>query len=145
MRTITKLINLCDPRSDSFRYWTFLRNLLLRLNTEGMSSDETVWDERQLKDVYRVKIVAWRRDISEYLNYIDMARDDPEIFTNRGSKPVERRVRGRQSGRPAKQALPRVFYTDDWFTAVEPDVQCGIFEISCDEFTWLELEDRNRR
>ncbi len=30
------------------------------------------------------------------------------------------------------------------FTEVEPDVRSGIFEISEDEFMWLELEDKNK-
>ncbi len=88
---------------------------MLRLEAEGQSSDETVIDEVQLKEVYRVKVVTWRRNISKYLDIIDSARDDPEIFTNRGSKPVERRLRGGSSGRAPKAGLPRALYADDWF------------------------------
>ncbi len=42
-----------------------------------------------MKEVYRVKFLVWRRDLTEYLHIIDAARDDPEIFTNRGSNPQQ--------------------------------------------------------
>ncbi len=107
-----------------------------------MSSDATEFEQETMQRVFRVKVLFWRRDISEYLTMIDSLRDDPEIFSTRGSRGVRRLEKRDQSRRSPLKGLPRVLYDDAWFDEVDERRRSLMLRVSKEEFKWLEMEDQ---
>lgn len=124
------------------KFWIFLHNLLEKLTAEGMSSDETEFEQETMQRVFRVKVLFWRRDISEYLAMIDSLRDDPEFFSTRGSRGVRRLTKRDESRRSPTKSLPRVLYDDSWFEEVDERRRSLMLRVSKAEFKWLEMEDQ---
>lgn len=106
-----------------------------------MSSDETDYEVDNGRPIYRVKVLAWRRDIDEFLNYIDSHANDPDVRAPGGSKGVIRtRGGGEQTRRKALRGLPRSFYNDAWVNmgGVEQEMVLNM-SVSEEEFQWMRL------
>lgn len=139
------MIDLCGPDGkitpDKQREkdgWRFLLKMLLRMTARATSSDETDIDQPTGREVYRVKIIVWRRDISRYLKYIDDHREEG-FYEQRGSKGLWRDGVGPESLREAMKGLPRSFYADEWFEEVDDDRRMITLKVSKEEFNWVEL------
>lgn len=106
-----------------------------------MSSEES--EEENHHTVYRVKILIWRRDITEYLDLIDKQRHQiPGLFSNSGSKGVVKR-RGQGAGflnsdREAVKKLPRSLYDDRWFDSLGGQRQI-MLRVPKERFEWLRI------
>ena len=68
-------IELPDPEDD-IKLWNFVYDVLATLGLEGMSSDVSEFDEELDRVVYHVKVLAWRRDIAKFMDFIDAHRRD---------------------------------------------------------------------
>ena len=80
-----------DVEEDDTNIWRWLADVLERLGTDGMSSDESGMEE-EIEIIYHTKVMPWRRDLETELRIIDNQRlVDTDIFAPRGSKPVKRR------------------------------------------------------
>jgi hypothetical protein len=128
-----------DPNGDH-NAWEWLRELLLTLQPDGMSSEESDIEDGQ--DIYRATIMPWRRgEIANYMQKIDKQRLDKDAgFSERGSKPAKR-VRGVQnpkSKRTHVNELPRPLYDDDWWAINHRKLAV---EVSEDPFQWQTLVD----
>lgn len=72
--------------------WRWLGTVVEKLGTDGMSSDES--STEGVETVYRVKKMAWRREIEASLDIIDRERRlNSDIFPPQGSVPTKR-IRG---------------------------------------------------
>jgi hypothetical protein len=64
--------------------WKWLQRLLLRYNSDGMSSDDT--DTDGTGTIYRVKVLVWRRNVDKYIHLIDDERKlSADIFSGSGA------------------------------------------------------------
>lgn len=60
--------------------WEALLQLLIAIQTEGQSSDET---EDEVRDLYHVRFWAWRSEqVTEILKYIDSHRETRNGYGN---------------------------------------------------------------
>lgn len=106
-----------------------------------MSSEESD-DFHDLKAVYRVKILPWRRNISSELAIIDQERRaEMAGFSTKGSIPI---VHIRDDVNPVSirkpvTQLPRVFYDDKWFDQSRPSIREKSLSVSKEQFEWLAL------
>lgn len=133
-------MRLGDPKVD-ITTWTFIHNLLTRLGQAGMSSDESDKDEAG-RPIYRVKILAWRKDIDKFLKLVDDRRNDTGIFSHRGSKGrALDRLRGSQidTRRPALPGLPLSFYADSWLKRPGMEQEMIRLTVSEEEFCWMKM------
>lgn len=123
------------------KVWDWLNKMLDYLEVEGMSSEES--EEENHRTVYRVKIMTWRRDITDYLSLIDKQRNlIPGLFSNSGSKGVTK-SRGQGAGfliseRAAVKGLPRALYDDRWFHSIGEQRQLTL-KVSKQRFEWLQI------
>jgi hypothetical protein len=119
--------------------WEWLSRILNSLGPDGMSSEESC-TEGDIETIYRVKILAWRRDIEKELTIIDRQRVlDSDIFSPRGSKPVKR-LRGtgtHASERDPVVGLPRPFYDDEWYQSKSADYRELTLNVSKEQFKWI--------
>ena|SRR5215471_19946075 len=115
--------------------WQWLRDLLLTLQRDGMSSDESDVEDNQI--VYRVTVMPWRRrDVANCMELIDSQRMNSDAgFSQRGSKPGKRvrGVRNPESKRKHLNGLPRQLYDDNWWEANHR--RLGV-EVSEEPFEW---------
>ena len=113
--------------------------MLDRLGPQGMSSDES-----DVEDGYpgaRVKTLPWRRDIHEYLDFIDRHRFDGTVYSNRGPKPMPRtRRKYVESSRTAVTGLPRSFYDQNWLRRGGIEQATVTAQLSEDYFEWLDFD-----
>jgi hypothetical protein len=96
--------------------WKWLLKLLSFLTADGMSSDES--ETGVNGKIYRVTVMAWRRDVTKYMDYIDELRNtgDNAGFSPRGAVPRPRQRGGQKvSSRMHVAGLPRELYDDGWF------------------------------
>jgi len=119
--------------------WRWLRIVLKKLGSDGMSSDEsTVEDDIEI--VYKTKQMAWRRNLDKEMDLIDAQRiRELNPFAKQGSKPV-RRFRNAGfpvSTRPPVAGLPRCFYDDGWFLG--RDKRQKQMRISTEKFRWMKI------
>lgn len=109
---------------------------------EGMSSEDS-----EVEDGYlgaRVKVLPWRRDIRNYLDYIDRHRFDGTVYSNYGSKPMPRtRRKYIESSREAVTGLPRSFYDQEWLGRRGDEQATVLINISKVKFAWKELDNKN--
>lgn len=151
MKTVTATIRLLEGAGNNTDVWRFVHSVLTRLGASGMSSDETDHDDRG-RPRFRVSIIAWRRDIDEWLDAIDgegrLDGDDDPYVLHAGAKPVPRmRSEGnRVSERFAVQGLPRSFYDDAWYSEQgdTEDVRRLRVNLSLEEFQWLQATPSGR-
>jgi len=132
--------------------WEFLDQLLDLLGDWGMSSDSSD-DGQGIEDVYRVKILPWRKDITKELDLIDSERrfakkitkDQNDVFnkigfSQQGTKP-RRRIRSdaaSTSERYPLAGLPAELY-DPTYLETLPRARADALNISRNQFQWLEL------
>ena len=127
--------------SGDLKVWEWLFRVLEYLGVDGMSSEESSVENNRV--VYRVKIMAWRRDITDCLNMIDKQRHlIPGLFSNSGSKGVAKQ-RGGGPGflvldRAPVLKLPRAFYDDAWFNSIDERRQLTL-KVSKERFEWLKV------
>lgn len=141
-RIVEGIIELkTSARSNDLKIWQWLEKMLKYLDVEGMSSEES--EEENHRTVYRVKVMTWRRDITEYLDMIDKQRIRmPGLFSRSGSKGVHK-VRGQGAGfltsaRDPMRRLPRVLYDNDWFESIGEQRQL-MLKVSRTQFEWLRI------
>jgi hypothetical protein len=132
------LLRADDEESD-VAIWKWLRDLLTKLGSDGMSSDDSDIDDRHRK-IYRVTFMAWRRpEITGYMEYIDMQRDTGDHdFSEQGADP-RTRVRSllsASSGRKPVKRLPRNLYDNAWF---EKNHRKMSVNVSKEQFQWLSV------
>jgi hypothetical protein len=125
------------------KVWEWIRNLLLHLKADNMSSDET--DVGEGKTIYRVKIMPWRRKgVVEVMDLIDAQKlRNAEIWKQRGAKPLTR-LRGNAanliSTRRHVDKLPRALYEAEWLNVPSNSVMVNV---SKEEFAWVQVLVRN--
>src|SRR5580698_11313406 len=75
LRIVDYIIRIrADDEESDVALWKWLRELLIRLKAEGMSSDESDVDEYHQK-VYRMTIMVWQRqEITDCMKLIDKER-----------------------------------------------------------------------
>ncbi|KLO05588.1 hypothetical protein SCHPADRAFT_946790 [Schizopora paradoxa] len=141
-KIVTKELDLCSPDSVERKYWIFLRDMLDKLQVQGMSSDETDFDEVTKEKVFRVNVLLWRKDISENLAFIDEKRDDDLHFSTRGSRGFKK-IANRKfySRRAAVKGLPRAFYDDSWFKKIDERRRSLTLKVSRKDFKWLDEQE----
>jgi len=146
------MVELKDASKDQDQdllFWKWALEVICRLGTEGMSSDESKGGHQTgTETVCRVKIMVWRRHMDDLLQYIDRARRaDTGIFTLRGSTglrhirpPLSNIPEGWPvSSRDAVECLPYIFYSEDWFQSAGEDARQAVLHVSQDEFEWFQL------
>jgi hypothetical protein len=130
-----------DEESDDAA-WRWLRKLLELLTADGMSSDNS---ETGIQGkVYRVTVMAWRRDVTKYMEYIDGQRNvgDKAGYSTRGATPRSR-VRDDEnavSNRKHVDGLPRTLYNDSWF---KKQHKMSV-NVSREQFQWATIIAKGR-
>jgi hypothetical protein len=97
--------------------WEWLKTLLKTLGDEGMSSDDSDIDDRTQTEILHVRKLPWRRSLDKELDIIDsQRRDDQELFTKKGSKPVTRlrHMKELTSRRNAPTEKPKNIFEKSW-------------------------------
>jgi hypothetical protein len=125
-----------ETEAEDLQAWLYLRDLLVQLTPDGMSSDESGLKDRQR--VYFVKFIPWRHEqVAEYLEILENARvDDKDLWDPRGGMPGKRirRYTGNTivTKRRVIQNLPRPLYSETWLTnggnALRVKVDAGTFQ-----------------
>lgn len=140
-----------DPHQD-LRFWEWALTVIQRLQAEGMSSDESADDAvHPGAQIYRVKIMIWRRRMEDILQIIDQARHSKNgIYSLSGSTgltrtrpPVNVPADWPQSTRNPVEALPYIFYDQTWFHRESPDVRAAVLHVTAEEFQWAQVFSRN--
>jgi hypothetical protein len=96
--------------------WEYLQSMFTALGKEGMSSDESDYDQ-SIGTYYRPKSVPWRRNIIRELDMVDKEhRRLGNTERRRGAKPVIRRRDGQNavSSSDPVPGLPISLYSPDW-------------------------------
>ncbi|KAL5537300.1 hypothetical protein ACEPAF_1123 [Sanghuangporus sanghuang] len=137
----TKLMVLPEPDRD-VSPWNFLYNVLMAYGVEGMSSDES--EDSSVgarRTIYHVKVLAWRKDIDKYLDFIDAHHI--YIVSKRGTpgRTDRRRDHTFASDRGAKPRLPRSFYNEMWLDGPTPKQAMIKMTVSKKNFEWLRIFD----
>lgn len=98
--------------------WEYFLNMLERLGTGGMSSEEEAQEktpEGVLLPVFRVKLCMWRApEIGEYLKVIDDNAANPAVRGKRGSRALPRFGTTEVGVSPAPTGLPVKMYNPEW-------------------------------
>ena len=128
-----------DDEESDVALWKWLRELLIRLKAEGMSSDESDVDEYHRK-VYRVTIMVWRRqEITDCMKLIDKERDgDDGGYSAQGAQP-RMRIRGTlnaDSSRKPVRGLPRKLYDERWFEKNHRKFSMNVLR---EQFQWINI------
>ena len=137
-RIVLHQVALCRARQDSgdeMKYWERLRDVLVLYGRQGTSSDES--DNEDGLTVYRVRTLPWRKDIRDYLEFIDAHWYDGKTYSNRGARPrLRTRRRYIESKRGPVLKLPLEFYDKGWIR-IDGDEQVNVLaEASTSRFDW---------
>lgn len=136
-----------DPQDD-LEFWKWALSVIRRYGADGMSSEESEDDfsGQRYERKYRVKVMVWRRRVDDLLKIIDDSRrGDNLIFSRRGFTGVTRNrpeygdSDWPRSGRDAVAELPYVFYDEDWFSEIAPDIRQAMLYVTDEEFKWLRV------
>lgn len=104
--------------------WKWLKALLIHLEEDGMSSDESETDQYG-NTFFSVKQVAWRVSLQNPLKLIDETRQRLKSATpTRGAQCIPR-VRGNRpeiSNRPPPEGLPEALFDPQWLKSFTGDV-----------------------
>lgn len=101
-----------------------------------MSSEDT---DIGISKKYRVKVLAWRRDMDDYLDLIDRQRLKGVGYGPAGSTPNMRLRYGKrvESTREAVYALPESLYNQEWLESTDQGYRELTLSVSRKEFEWL--------
>ncbi len=124
--------------------WTWFQDVLGKYGKGSMSSESSQDDIEGGQTVYRVKVLAWRRDIRYFLDIIDKERFSGDTHSNRGSKPG-RRVEGTTiSDREPVPELPACFYDETWLECKDEEYLTSVLHVSKQHFKWLDRIEKKR-
>ena len=135
-----------STRNSELKIWKWLDEVLNYLGVDGMSSEES--DKENHRTIYRIKIMTWHRDITEYMDMIDNQRHKfPGLYSNSGSKGAVK-VRGQGIGylnstRDPVEKLPHALYNEEWFNAIGEQRQL-MLKVSKKRFEWLQIHTQSR-
>jgi hypothetical protein len=119
--------------------WKWLRDLIMTLGTDGMSSEESDVDRMLNAKVLRVNVQEWRRlGIDEYVELIDAERQiDEGGYKEAGSKPTPR-IRApdqnKTSNRKPAVGLPAALYDETWLAGLDDYDREFILQVSSKPF-----------
>ena len=137
-----------DVGAADLEAWEWLKSLLDNLGYDGMSSEESCVDGA-IDKAFRVKLMAWRRNIDHELDIIDTVRiKDRGLYSDRGSKPGKR-LRGTSnslSKREPRCGLPQELYDDGWLYEMKMKRPAYVEETLCvskGQFEWLKIAAQN--
>jgi len=130
--------------------WEWLKEVILRLGIDGMSSEESDVDQNAVGvevAIYRVKILAWRRKMDDELALIDQARKYAVKNGPRGTRPVDRRRSNinAASSRSPVPGLPEALYDSNWLSTRTREYKELTLKVTKEEFRWLKLSRRHGR
>ncbi|KAJ7496351.1 hypothetical protein B0H11DRAFT_1910112 [Mycena galericulata] len=123
--------------------WEYLKNVLMRLGKDGMSSEEEGVDTSGLAPVpvYFIKLCIWRADpLADYMDLID--KSIPDVKAAKGT-PLTPRIRKPSNGLGSSAAppgLPRKMYDEFWLAEQEekrPFYVKETLRVSKDAFEFL--------
>lgn len=142
-RKIDMLIDQVPDNDTRLLAWKWLDSLLELLGRDGMSSDESVDENgRHTEAIFRVKVMPWRSEMGEQLDFIDRERlQDEAILDGRGSKPIKR-VRAADNPtttRKVPMGKPKSIYNKDWYNGLEKRYKQFTLKVSNQEFEWVTL------
>lgn len=110
--------------------WAFLRDIILNLGIDGMSSEETEYDGSfGFARGYGKKALPWRREIEDELEVIEAAATErPDNVSRKGRHGLQRdNDKFTASDRRPPNGLPRALYNWDWIN--NPRLNNGAFVI----------------
>ena len=106
-----------------------------------MSSDESNFDAKTGQEIYYVRDMEWRAEISDKITIVEQQRKaDINISGKQGAKPVVR-VRGGKRGKSTQEApegLAKGLYKKTWICNM-PKAKKERFEVSAEKFEWQKL------
>jgi hypothetical protein len=117
--------------------WEFIADVLRRLGTGGMSSDESDIDGPH-GTVYRVHFLPWRNaEFAQIAEAVDQvaASDQPR----RRRTPRIRPSNPMESKRSPVSNLPYALYNDQWLRKFSREHLDRVLSISKEQFMWLRL------
>jgi hypothetical protein len=117
METVLSTVEIKQQESAvDTHVWQYLQSMLAALGKEGMSSDESDYDQA-IGTYFRPKSVPWRRNIIRELDMVDKEhRRLGSTQRRRGAKPVIRRRDGQNavSSSDPVPGLPISLYNPEW-------------------------------
>lgn len=139
LKLVTTTISVKESENaEDLDVWRWLKELILLLNVDGMSSDESD-EEGDIYITYRKKKLPWRRNMDKLLTNLDKLRlTDKEIWANQGSKPIPRRASELVSTRGAVTNLPRQLYDDRWFNSLTESEKKQL-DVAQEPYTWYDV------
>jgi hypothetical protein len=121
--------------------WKWLQGLLLRYNSDRMSSDDT--DTDSTGTIYRVKVLVWQRNVDKYIRLIDDERKlSADIFSGSGANST-RRIQSPEnpkSSRPPPHELPATLFDPDWLEDFDDNYRQVVLNVSKEDFHWIEFK-----
>ena len=129
--------------------WIWMREVIVMLDTDGMSSEESNMDEVHKTKVYRVNVQEWRwPELDGYLDIIDNERHvNNSTYKPAGSLPVSQihsRDENKRSTHKPVYGLPEVLYNSEWLESLD-DHECKcMLHISSKPFKWLRIHAEKR-
>lgn len=132
--------------------WKKLRRMMLILDADGMSDEETEVEDNgyNVHSVLKVSVVSWRRRIGPELATVDAVRFVwASLFDTRGAKPM-RRVRNEAVGprplayRQPYKERPKSFYSPEYLEVLSAFEKTKLKIVENDEFEWFTSEELGR-
>jgi hypothetical protein len=143
LRDISNII-MARKDKDDINLWKWLKKVLTTYGVDGMSSDDSVYDDHTMKKSYKTRSVPWRRNIDKELEILDAmtVRVAPR---SRAGRAKADRVRMPFHDRPpttrtAQKRLPEVYYKEDYLRELN-ELELRALEIDESEQTniWHDL------
>jgi hypothetical protein len=121
-------LNRGNPNDEQeLRFWTWLLEVLVHLDVEGMSSTESDTIQATGDRVYFTHLVGWRRqEIGEKLRKVDERRD--AIKNAAGNRPVTKTYTNQPSRRKHRDGIPRIIYDQEWLASNEKTLRVKVSE-----------------
>ena len=145
MERVIKVKASDNNQDGDLHVWKWLHDLLLWYQADRMSSDDT--DTNGTWTIYRVKILVWCCNISQYVQMIDNEwRWSANIFSGLGAKHVTcvQSLKNPKSNHQPPGELPVTLFDTDWLEEVDDDHCQVMLEVSEDDFPWVEFKPRQQ-
>lgn len=134
------------------RTWKKLRRLVLILDADGMSDEETEVEDNghTVNNVLKVSVLSWRRGLGAELATIDAVRFLwASLFDTRGAKPMHRLRNDAAGPRPVAyrdpyKHRPKSFYSPEYLETLSAFERSNLHIVDNDEFEWFTLEELGR-